>query len=145
MAEQHYYYQHQQRPPSQRPNHAQSSRAAAVQPTSQSRSDQLPPIDPALSAMYPSYYPQYDNRQQQRHHPVMHSSPSDASDSIASPNTDISNINGKRPAPAPTEDPKRIRKEDPLAQTSTIEKDLPSKPKSTRGSRYVHTLQAAFI
>ncbi|GJJ12364.1 hypothetical protein Clacol_006605 [Clathrus columnatus] len=126
-----YYYQQR----SQRRDHAQSSQAAG-QPSSHSRPEreQLP-IDPALSTMYPSYYPQYENRQQQRSLPVMHSSPSDASDSIASPNTDISNMNGKRSAQSAAQDNKRPRKDDPPGQSLSAEKDPPPKPKSTRGSR----------
>ncbi|KAF8582334.1 hypothetical protein K439DRAFT_1413481 [Ramaria rubella] len=106
------------------------------------------PIDPALSGLYSSFYPQYagqpsqsqpgSSQQQQRPQPLpaMHSSPSEDSESIASPNAESSNANGKRQATGGIQNRKKQRKEDHVAsQSPGIEKDSVGKVKPTRGSR----------
>jgi len=100
------------------------------------------PIDPALTSMYPSYYPPYNDQQgssrQQASHlglSNMHS-PSDDSDSAASPAAEA-NGNGKRPSASGSGSNKKQRKDDDASQSPGVDKDAGPKPKPTRGSRQV--------
>lgn len=116
------------------------------------------PIDPALSGIYNSFYPPpYDNQQRPpqqghpqhqppQHLPAMHSSPSDDSESIASPAAESSNVNGKRPAAAGAQNRKKQKKDDDgVSQSPGVEKEGTGKAKPTRGSRSVLSFLRLYI
>lgn len=129
--------------PAQQPSHR-----AQYQPNQggippQSTTNQ-PPIDPAL--MYTSYYPPYGDVHRLQSHgqqPGSHlglsnmHSPSDDSESAASPTAE-SNANGKRPVAGANGSNKKQRKDsDGTSQSPGVDKEPPAKAKPTRGSRRV--------